>query len=138
MGTPRRGRFLIQGLYFALGYLALAMDISSGAVALIVSLQPILVALAAPRTSRSASAAGRGLGSDSGWAERRWSSWRAPRSKLPALGVLAAVGALGGMTVGTLYEKRFGIAQHPVTANTVQYAPAWPRHCRWRSGESHH
>ncbi len=41
--------FLIQGLYFALGYLALAMDISSGAVALIVSLQPILVALAAPR-----------------------------------------------------------------------------------------
>ena len=26
------------------------------------------------------------------------------------------------MTIGTLYEKRFGIAQHPVTANTVQYA----------------
>ena len=41
---------------------------------------------------------------------------------LRALGVLAAIGALGGMTIGTLYEKRFGIAQHPVTANTVQYA----------------
>ena len=38
------------------------------------------------------------------------------------LGVLAAVGALGGMTIGTLYEKRFGITQHPVTANTIQYA----------------
>jgi drug/metabolite transporter (DMT)-like permease len=31
------------------------------------------------------------------------------------------VGALGGMTAGTLYEKRFGVSQHPVTANTVQY-----------------
>jgi drug/metabolite transporter (DMT)-like permease len=38
------------------------------------------------------------------------------------LGVLAAIGALGGMTIGTLYEKRFGISQHPVTANTIQYA----------------
>jgi drug/metabolite transporter (DMT)-like permease len=37
-------------------------------------------------------------------------------------GVLAAVGALGGITLGTLYEKRFGVAQHPVTANAVQYA----------------
>src|SRR5215211_712242 len=43
--------FLIHGLYFALVYLALAMDISSVAVALILSLQPILVALAAPRIS---------------------------------------------------------------------------------------
>jgi len=27
-----------------------------------------------------------------------------------------------GITIGTLYEKRFGTAQHPVTANVVQYA----------------
>jgi drug/metabolite transporter (DMT)-like permease len=26
------------------------------------------------------------------------------------------------MTAGTLYEKRFGVAQHPVTSNLVQYA----------------
>ena len=32
------------------------------------------------------------------------------------------MGALGGITLGTLYEKRFGVNQHPVTANTVQYA----------------
>ena len=115
--------FLIQGLYFALGYLALAMDISSGAVALIVSLQPILVALAAPRMSgeRVGRWAWVGLGLGLGGAALVILA-RSAVEALPALGVLAAVGALGGMTVGTLYEKRFGIAQHPVTANTVQYA----------------
>jgi drug/metabolite transporter (DMT)-like permease len=114
--------FLIQGVYFALGYIALGMNISSGAVALILSLQPILVALLAPRL------AGERVG--------RW-GWvglalglagaalvivaRSAVEAIPGLGVLAAVGALGGMTAGTLYEKRFGISQHPVTANTVQY-----------------
>ena len=115
--------FLIQGLYFALGYLALAMNISSGAVALIVSLQPILVALAAPRISGESVGrwAWAGLGLGLGGAALVILA-RSAVEALPALGVLAAVGALGGMTVGTLYEKRFGIAQHPVTANTVQYA----------------
>jgi drug/metabolite transporter (DMT)-like permease len=115
--------FLIQGLYFGLGYLALAMDISTGAVALIVSLQPILVALAAPRISgeRVGHRAWVGLGLGLGGAALVILA-RSAVEALPALGVLAAVGALGGMTVGTLYEKRFGIAQHPVTANSVQYA----------------
>ena len=115
--------FLIQGLYFGLGYLALAMDISSGAVALILSLQPILVALAAPRISgeRVGRWAWVGLGLGLGGAALVILAKSAIEA-LPALGVLAAVGALGGMTIGTLYEKRFGIAQHPVTANTVQYA----------------
>ena len=115
--------FLIQGVYFALGYLALAMNISSGAVALIVSLQPILVALAAPRTSgeRVGGWAWMGLGLGMAGAALVILA-RSAVEALPVLGVLAAVGALGGMTIGSLYEKRFGIAQHPVTANTVQYA----------------
>jgi drug/metabolite transporter (DMT)-like permease len=37
-------------------------------------------------------------------------------------GILRSFGALFGMTVGTLYEKRFRVAQHPVTSNLVQYA----------------
>ncbi|MDF3040980.1 MAG: multidrug transporter permease, partial [Thermomicrobiales bacterium] len=80
--------FLIQGLYFALGYIALATTLSSAAVALILSLQPIFVAIV---------------------------------EALPLAGVLAALGALAGITLGTLYEKRFGVAQHPVTSNAVQY-----------------
>jgi drug/metabolite transporter (DMT)-like permease len=115
--------FLIQGLYFSLGYLALAMNISSGAVALIVSLQPILVALAAPRISgeRVGRWAWIGLGLGLAGAALVILARSAVES-LPVLGVLAAIGALGGMTIGTLYEKRFGISQHPVTANTIQYA----------------
>ncbi len=39
----------------------------------------------------------------------------------PALGLLAAVGGLIGMTAATLYEKRFGVTTHPVPANLIQY-----------------
>src|SRR5215207_1846510 len=39
---------LLQGGYFALLYVALDLEASTGTIALIVSLQPILVALAAP------------------------------------------------------------------------------------------
>ena len=38
-----------------------------------------------------------------------------------SIGVLAAVGALFGITAGTLWEKRFGISHHPVVSNAVQY-----------------
>jgi drug/metabolite transporter (DMT)-like permease len=36
-------------------------------------------------------------------------------------GLLCAAGALFAMTAGTLYEKRFGLDHHPVTASTIQY-----------------
>ena len=32
------------------------------------------------------------------------------------------MGALFGITAGTLYEKRFGVSHHPVTSNMIQYA----------------
>jgi drug/metabolite transporter (DMT)-like permease len=115
--------FLIQGIYFTLGYVALAMDISSGAVALIVSMQPILVGLLAPRFTGERVGRWTWIGLMCGLAGAALVI--VARSKVEAVagpGVLAALGALGGMTAGTLYEKRFGIAQHPVTANAVQYA----------------
>ncbi|MGH2614202.1 MAG: DMT family transporter [Thermomicrobiales bacterium] len=115
--------FLIQGVYFALGYVALGTSLSSGAAALIVSLQPILVGLLAPRLAgeRVGRWAWAGLGLGLAGAALVILA-RSTVEALPVVGVLAAAGSLGGMTVGTLYEKRFGIAQHPVTANTVQYA----------------
>jgi drug/metabolite transporter (DMT)-like permease len=114
---------LIQGLYYALGYVALAKNVSSGAVALIVSLQPILVALLAPRLAGERVAGWRWIGLGLGLAGAALVIVaRASVEAMSGIGVLAAIGALAGMTVGTLYEKRFGVSQHPVTANSVQYA----------------
>jgi drug/metabolite transporter (DMT)-like permease len=115
--------FLIQGVYFALGYVALSMNVSSGAVALIVSLQPILVALIAPRTAGERVGIWGWIGLALGLAGAMLViEARSTVEAMSLTGVLAAVGALAGMTVGTLYEKRFGVNQHPVTANIVQYA----------------
>jgi drug/metabolite transporter (DMT)-like permease len=114
--------FLIQGVYFALGYVALASNVTSGAVALIVSLQPILVALLAPWMARERVPGWRWTGLALGLAGAALVIVaRSSVAAMSVVGVLAAVGALGGMTAGTLYEKRFGVSQHPVTANTVQY-----------------
>ncbi|MCD6029162.1 MAG: multidrug transporter permease [Thermomicrobiales bacterium] len=114
--------FLIQGLYFALGYIALATTLSSAAVALILSLQPIFVAIIAPRIAgeRVGVWGWIGLGLGLGGAALVILA-RSTVEALPLAGVLAALGALAGITLGTLYEKRFGVAQHPVTSNAVQY-----------------
>lgn len=114
--------FLIQFAYFGFCYIAFKAGISAAGVAIIVCLQPILVALAAPRfvgeiVSRRAWA-GLVLGlagavtvilARSGVAE------------ISTGGLLAAIGALLGITLGTLYEKRHGVRQHPVTSNLIQY-----------------
>jgi len=117
---------LIQAVYFVLTYLSFELGISAGGVALIVSLQPIVVALCVPWI------AGERVGA------RRWAGLTlglagaviviVARSAVGAtswVGILAAVGALGAITAGTLYEKRFGVTHHPVTANAVQYVVAF-------------
>lgn len=114
---------LIQGLYFSLGYIALSTTISTAVVALIGSLQPIVVALAAPRLT------GERVGR-MGWIGLFFGLSgaavvilaRSAIESISMLGLIASCGALAGMSAGTLYEKRYGISQHPVTANTVQYA----------------
>ncbi len=115
--------FLIQGLYFSLGYIALSTNISTALVALIAALQPILVALIAPRFTGERVGTWGWVGLGLGLAGAAMVILaRSTVEVISGLGVLASVGALAGMTVGTLYEKRFGVSQHPVTANTVQYA----------------
>lgn len=39
----------------------------------------------------------------------------------PAIGFVFACLALAGITGGSLWEKRFGVAHHPVTANLVGF-----------------
>lgn len=115
--------FLIQVVYFALCYLAFKAGVSAGGVAIIVCLQPILVALAAPRfvgeTVGPRVWAGLALGLAGAALVIFGRSSVAAES---GLGIALAVGALLGITGGTLWEKRFGVSHHPVMANLIQYA----------------
>lgn len=114
---------LVQGLYFALSYVALSSNISSAAVALIVSLQPVLVALIAPRLAAEHVDRQTWLGLGLGLLGAALVI--TARSRVEAIsagGVAAAVGALVCITAGTMYEKRNGVGHHPITSNIVQYA----------------
>ncbi|WP_110649457.1 DMT family transporter [Salinicola peritrichatus] len=114
--------FLIQTVYFGCCYSAFALGSSAGVVALIVSLQPVLVALLAPVM------VGETIGT------RRWIGFglgllgalvvilgRATIEGTTLAGLLLSVAGLLGMSGATLYEKRYGRPLHPVSANLIQY-----------------
>lgn len=114
--------FLIQVVYFGLCYVAFKSGVSAGTVAIIVCLQPILVALSAPLVGERISRLG--------WLGLALGITGAlivilARSSIEAAGAFGltlTVLALLGITGGTLYEKRFGVSHHPITSNLIQYA----------------
>ena len=114
---------LIQAFYFGATYLAFRDGVASGTVALIMSLQPIIVALVAP------------FWADEQVGLRRWGGlvlgllgaalviaarWQISAPSAFGLGLCAV--ALAGITGATLWEKRFGLSHHPVTASLVGFA----------------
>lgn len=114
--------FLMQAVYFGLSYLAFMNGVAAGTAALIMSLQPILVALIAPRWSGECISI------------RQWSGLalalagtglvivvRFDIGSGSVAGLLLAFIALMGITSATLWEKRFGISHHPVTSNLIGY-----------------
>lgn len=114
---------LLQAGYFCFTYLALKQGMSAGGIALIASLQPILIGLLAPLVAHERVDARRWLGLALGVAGAGLViSAKASVDLLAPLGLLFAICALLCITGGTLYEKRFGSSHHPVTANLVQYA----------------
>ena len=114
---------LIQTIYFGMTYLAFVNGVAAGTAALLMSWQPILVALIAPRWS------GEAVG---------WKQWiglivafagtaaviisRLDIGPPPLVGFALALLGLAGITSATLWEKRFGMAHHPIVANLVGYA----------------
>jgi drug/metabolite transporter (DMT)-like permease len=112
---------LVQAIHFGGVNLALEFGLAPGAAALVTGLQPILVALLAPWLAGEAVSARRwlGLALGLGGAVLVIVS-HAAIGAVPAWGLLCAAAALAGITAGTLYERRFGIRQHPVTASLVQ------------------
>ena len=108
---------LLQAGYFALLYVALDLESSTGTIALIVSLQPILVALATSKDVTARRWLGLGIGLIGAAVVI---ASRSSVGSLSAGGLLCAAGALLALTSSTLYENRFGAEHHPVTANAVQ------------------
>ena len=114
--------FLIQVVYFGLCYVAFKSGVSAGGVAIIVCLQPILVALAAPRFVGETISGKAWVGLALGLAGAATVIFA--RSGIQAensYGLALTVLALFGITAGTLYEKKFGVSHHPVTSNLIQY-----------------
>jgi drug/metabolite transporter (DMT)-like permease len=115
--------FFIQVMYFGLSYLSLDMGTSAGVLALITSLQPVLVSALAPKLVGERVSPQRWLGLALGLLGA--AGVIAARSSIESdsiVGILLAFGALLGMTAAMLYEKRSGTEVHPVSANLVQYA----------------
>jgi drug/metabolite transporter (DMT)-like permease len=115
--------FLIQVVYFALCYMAFKSGVSAGAVAIIVCLQPILVALVAPRLVGEKVGRMGWIGLALGLAGAVLAiAGRSAIAVEGGFGLVMTALALFGITAGTLYEKRFGVTHHPVAANLIQYA----------------
>lgn len=115
--------FLIQVMYFGLCYIAFKSGVSAGGVAIVVCLQPILVALIAPRLVGERVGPRGWLGLVLGLAGAALAIFgRSAVQAENAFGVTCTVLALVGITAGTLYEKRFGSSHHPVASNLIQYA----------------
>lgn len=131
--------FLIQVVYFGLCYVAFKSGVSAGTVAVIVCLQPILVALSAPLVGEKISRLG-WLGLALGIAGALIVILaRSTLEVAGTFGLTVTVFALLGMTGGTLYEKRFGVSHHPITSNLIQYAvgAAFTLPAAWASETMH-
>lgn len=114
---------LLQAGYFSCTYLAFKHGISAGALALVTSLQPLLIGLLAPAF------AGERI------SRRRWAGLvlgvagaaivivaKSHLAVASPAGLLYAGAALLAITAGSLWERRFGTDVHPVAANMIQYA----------------
>lgn len=114
--------FLIQCVYFGLAYLAMKRGMNAGTTAIIMALQPILVAAAAPILSGARTTPLLWLGLVLGFAGVLLvivsggtlgpSPWAA---------VILALAALSGITLATLFEKWHGMRSDPVVGGIVQY-----------------
>lgn len=114
--------FLIQVVYFGTAWLAFSLGGSAGTVALITSLQPILVAVVMPRLSQESVGPSKWFGLFLGLCGAALViTGNNGVQTVSALVVLFSLAALLAFTTATIWEKQFGSEHHPLTSNTVQY-----------------
>ena len=114
--------FLIQVVYFGACWTAFRLGGSAGTVALITSLQPILVALTIPALSKETVSGLRWAGLLLGLSGTTLViTGNSGIQEVSLAIVLFSIAGLLAITIATVWEKRFGTAHHPLTSNTVQY-----------------
>jgi drug/metabolite transporter (DMT)-like permease len=114
---------LMQAVYFGFCYMAFNSGMVVGTLSLLLSLQPILVGLIAPRWSGEAVGLKQWLGLVFGLLGAVIVILARSDIEPPTiLSFTFAFLALVGITSATLWEKRFGTSHHPVTANFVGFA----------------
>ncbi|WP_225993192.1 DMT family transporter [Actinomadura rudentiformis] len=115
---------LIQAVQFGALYSAMGLGLPAGVVALVQGLNPVVIALLA------ASALGERV------TARQWAGFGlgaagvvlavADRVAFSALGVVLCVAGLLGLSVGTLYQKRFVADMNVFSGTAVQFLVAAP------------
>lgn len=116
---------LVQGLYFGGTNMAIKLGVSAVGMTIILALQPILVALAAPRFNGERVGIMAWIGLLLGLAGVLVTVYAKGGTAAGTVeGIVASLLALAFITAGTLYEKRFGSQHHLVTASLVQCSAA--------------
>lgn len=114
---------LMQAVYFGFCYMAFTSGMAVGTLSLLLSLQPILVGLIAPRWSGEAVGFKQWMGLVFGLLGAVIVILARSDIEPPTLISFSfAFLALAGITGASLWEKRFGTSHHPVTANFVGFA----------------
>ncbi len=116
---------MVHGLYLGGVFVAIENGVSAGLAALIVSLQPVLTSTIANRLFGERVVARQWLGLALGLlGVYLILSEKTAAGAATPFGLVAATVALLGITVGTLYQKRFGGGMDWRPALCVQYAAA--------------
>lgn len=114
--------FLIQCVYFGLAYLAMKRGLNAGTTAIIMALQPAVVAAVLPLLGHGRGGkllwAGLGLGFGGVVLVVMSDGALGPS---PGAVILLAIGALIGISGATLFEKWHGTRTDPVLGGLVQY-----------------
>jgi len=114
--------FLIQVVYFGAAWVSMSNGGSSASVALISSLQPILVALSIPYLANERVSVVRWVGLGLGLLGCVWVILANNEISVVSGTVFVfAVIALLGMTTATVWEKRYGLSYHVVVSSLIQY-----------------
>jgi drug/metabolite transporter (DMT)-like permease len=132
-GRAQWGHLVVTGVLMQAAYLggvwaAVKAGLGAGTTALLVGLQPVLTAIWVTRSSRADLAAGvstrQWLGLILGFAGISLVVWRKLGGEVTAINLALVTIALLGITIGTLYQKRFVAPCDVRSASAVQMLAA--------------